>query len=522
VPPVDWTALLPVIAPVAALLLVLVVDAVAPAAMRQNGSRLRSVLDAVCLAGLLVAAGGVSWLARDGVGGTRGDVAMFCTTPASGTGGPEFVVPDCAYVASQLTLTLQAVVLAAAVVTLLLTLHGPGASDRVAHHVLFLTAVSGGLALAGARDLISLLVAVELSSLPAVALVALRRDARGAQGALAFLLTAIGSLGMLALGAGLLLLATGSLYLQRISLVLSVSAMPDGVRAVASLGVLLAVAGLGYKLSAVPFHLWTPDTYAGAPLPIAAFLSVVSKAAGLAAVVVLLGVGVAPMAEVWAPVVGGVAALTMTVGNVMALRQRIAVRLLAWSTVAQAGWVLLPLAAAGTRAQVAGGVASGTRQAVAASVGYLVAYAAASLATFAVVVVFARHVAAGEGHALEDYRGLARREPVAAAVLGFGLLCLAGLPPGVMGLVAKLVAVRPVVDAGAWLVAVVAAVNVALGVAYYLRWAALLVAAPSGAAVPTWRVRPAEGLALGAGAAACLAFSLFPDAVAAVLPGALG
>jgi NADH-quinone oxidoreductase subunit N len=280
------------------------------------------------------------------------------------------------------------------------------------------------------------------------------------------------------------------------------------------LGVLLAVAGIAFKLSAVPFHLWTPDTYAGAPVPIAAFLSSVSKVAGGAALVVLLTVGVLPLASSWAPVVGLVAAVTVTVGNLVALREKIAVRLLAWSTVAQAGWVLLPLAGAGP---------AGPAQAhdvAAAAVGYLVAYTAATLAVFAVVVVFARHHPAGEEHAVAAYRGLARREPVAAAVLAFGLACLAGLPPGIMGLVAKVVAVRPVVDVSAWPLALVAAANVALGLAYYLRWAALLFA-PTTEAVPTWRIRTAEGVALGGAGAACVALSVWPQLIAGVAPGAL-
>ncbi len=321
--------------------------------------------------------------------------------------------------------------------------------------------------------------------------------------------------------AALLLLATGSLHLDRKDTVLSAPDLPPGARAVAVLGTVLAVAGIGFKVSAVPFHLWTPDTYAGAPVPVAAFLSVVSKAAGLAAIVILLAVGLPVLSGSWAPVVGVVAALTVTVGNLVALRQQVAVRLLAWSTIAQAGWVLLPL---GGVAAAAGGSPSGAaeaaRSAVAASVGYLIAYGVASLAVFAVVILLARHHPAGEEHTLEAYRGLARREPVAAAVLAFGLACLAGLPPGIMGLVAKVIAVRPLVDGGAWWLAGVAAVNVVLGLAYYLRWGALLVARPA-TAPPTWRVRPAEGAALGAAAAACLVLSAWPQVIAGLLPGQL-
>src|SRR5204862_6458926 len=137
---------------------------------------------------------------------------------------------------------------------------------------------------------------------------------------------------------------------------------------------------------------------------------------------------------------------------------------------------------------------------------------------FAVVVVLARHHPAGEEHTIEAYRGLARREPVAAAVLAFGLACLAGLPPGIVGLVAKVVAVRPVVDVGAWPLALLAAANVALGLVYYLRWAALLFA-PAAGPVPGWRVRTAGGAALGGAGAEGVALAVWPQLVAGVVPG---
>ena len=383
---------------------------------------------------------------------------------------------------------------------------------------LLLAAVAGAVALAGARDLATLVVALETATLPAVGLVALRRDPSGAQGALTFLLTALMSLGLLLLGSALLLAATGSAHLDRIAAALGEPGLPPRVRTVAVLGVLLAVAGIAFKLSLVPFHLWTPDTYAGAPLPVAAFLASVSKIAGAGAVVVLLTVGVLPLAAAWAPVLGVLAGLTITVGNLVALRQRLAVRLLAWSTVAQAGWVILPLAGA------ASGGMGDARGAAVGAVGYLAAYTAATLAVFAVVVVLARHHRAGEEHPLTAYRGLARREPVAAAVLAFALACLAGLPPGLVGLVAKVLAVRPVVTAEVWPLAVIAAANVAVALVYYLRWAALLFLAPVTPAPdqpPSWRLRPAEGVALGASAAACLVLSVWPQFVAGVLPGVL-
>jgi NADH-quinone oxidoreductase subunit N len=495
---VDWAALSPVIGPVVGIVLILLLDVAMPARVRARRGH-----DALALLALLGSGASVLWLAHDGR-----EISTMCV-PGGGLD-----LRSCSYVSSTLTLTLQGLVVAAAAICLLLAADGDGARDRAPHHLLILTVVAGALVLAGARDLITLVVALETASLPGVALIALRRDAPAAQGALTLLLTAVGSLGVLLLGVALLLFATGSLHLDRISATLADPGLPASVKAVAVAGALLAAAGVGFKLSAVPFHFWTPDAYAGAPLPIAAFLATVSKTAGATALIVLLSLAVPALGGSWAPVIGVVAVVTVTFGNLVAMRQRIAVRLLAWSTVAQAGWVLLPLASAGDATPTA------VRQAVAASIGYLVAYVAASLAAFSVVIVLARHHPAAEEHSLDAYRGLVRREPVATAVLAFALACLAGLPPGVVGLMAKVVAIKPIVGASLWPLAAVAAINVALGIFYYLRWASLMFTPARGRAI-TWRVRPFEGVAIGAAAASAVALSVWPQAIAGLLPTVL-
>ncbi len=205
----------------------------------------------------------------------------------------------------------------------------------------------------------------------------------------------------------------------------------------------------------MPFHAWTPTAYAGTSTAVATFLATVSKIAALAALLVVVR-AVAVLGTPALLAIAVLAGLSMTVGNVMALRQDDVVRLLAWSTVAQAGWVVLPLVSLS---------ALGAR----ASATYLLTYVTATLVAFAVVALtVAEHPRAGRR--LAAYDGMWRRHPVRAGALALALTSLAGLPPGVIGLVGKVVALRPVVAQGWVWLAVVAAVNAVLGVAVYLRW----------------------------------------------------
>jgi NADH-quinone oxidoreductase subunit N len=229
----------------------------------------------------------------------------------------------------------------------------------------------------------------------------------------------------------------------------------------------LVLAGVGFKLSLVPFHAWTPTAYAGSSVPVATFLATVSKVAALAALLVVLRA----VAVLGTPAVLSIAvlsALSMTLGNVMALRQDDVVRLLAWSTVAQAGWVVLPLV-------------SISALGVGASATYLLTYVVATLVAFAVVAVTVRERSGG-GRSIAAYEGLWQRSPWRAGALALALTSLAGLPPGVIGLVGKITALRPVVAEGWVWLAVVAAVNAVIGVAVYLRWLRAVITAPAAAA----------------------------------------
>lgn len=430
-------ATLPVLAPVVAAVLVLVLDALVP------GRRTLHLVTAGV--GLLVGAGA----ALPGVTLTAGDrLQAFCL--ASG---------ECLYAADRLVSALQVAALLGALVVLVLTWPEWSAEgDRTPVVVaLLLGATAGAASVPAAGDLGTLLVSIELATLPTVVLVALtdprwtgERRARSVEGAVALLTTSLVSFGLLAMGAALWVAATGTALLG------APTAREPVLLLLASVFVL---AGLAFKLSAVPFHAWTPITYATAPLPVTAYLATVSKVAALGALVVLVR-ALGSVDDTTLLAVALLAALSMTVGNIVALVQTDAVRLLAWSTVAQAGWVLLPLASLSSRAAHAAG-------------SYLLVYIAGTLLAFVVVVAVARGTHRGDT-SLEAQRGLVRSRPLLALPLGLALLTLAGLPPAVVGLVAKVVALRPVVGDGTWWLAVVAAINVAVGIAVYVRWFAVL------------------------------------------------
>ena len=483
---VDWLAIGPPVAAALAAALVLVADLFLPAARRR-------LLGWVALAGLGVAALPLLRLAGE-------PRETFCVPGGAGR------LPECSYVVDDLTLVFQLVTLAGAAVVVLLAMDTvrDEALPAGEHWFLLLCSVTGALVLPAARDVLTLVVALETVSLPTYALVALRRgSAPAAEAALKLFLVSVVSTAVTLYGLALVYGGTGAVHLGRIA-----EALDDPATRTPALsaGVVLALAGFGFKVAAVPFHTWAPDTYTGAPVPIAAYLSVVSKAAGFAGLALLLTVAFAPYAASWAPVVAVVAAVTMTVGNLVALRQRHAVRLLAWSSIAQSGYMLVPLGAA------AGG---GARGVLPATVAYVLAYAVMNLAAFAVVTLVGRHRPANR---LEDYRALARTEPLTAAALALALACLAGLPPGLLGLFAKVVVLdAPATNGPMWL-AVVMAVNVAIGLYYYLAWAALLITGPrTDAPPPSYRMSVPDGLAIGATLGATLLLSALPGVVAEAL-----
>ena len=428
------------------------------------------------------------------------DQGWFAYAPLTGQ-QPLRATPSCSYAADRFTLVFHFLALAGAFIVVLMSA-ATLRRDRIPtgeYHFLLLSSVAGVLVLAGARDLVTLTIALETVSLPAFALVGLKRHSgRSSEAALKFFLVSVASTAVMLFGISLVYGVTGSVHFGQVASGLDTihgggpgalaGANPlrhadylpaSGVSAshLAALGIGLTLVGFAFKVSAVPFHFWTPDTYAGAPVPIAAYLSVVSKAAGFAGLILVTSTAFGPYLDKTGPLLAVLAALTMSIGNLVALRQTDAVRLLAWSTVGQAGYILVPLAIRDPRDHAAH---------LSATVAYLIMYAAMNLGAFAVV-----HSV--RATTLDGYRGLAKRRPLAAAALAFFLLCLAGLPPGLMGLFAKVAVFNAAAGSHLVWLAVVMAVNVVVALYYYLMWAARLFAAPAVVVEP---VEPATDAAL--------------------------
>ncbi|MFD8969538.1 NADH-quinone oxidoreductase subunit N [Streptomyces sp. NPDC059568] len=465
---VDWLAIAPPTITAVVALIVLVADLFVP-------EHRKPLLGVLTIAGLLAALVMLLPL-RDG------DRSTFCL-PTDAT--------VCSYTADHFALVIQFLVLGGALLTVLLTLGGEMRKLPVGEYwFLLLSSAAGAALLPASRDLATLVVALEVASLPAFALVGLRRgDRLSSEAALKFFLSSVAATAVMLLGVSFVYATTGTLHLTQIAARLE-AGVPGQLATLAQAGVALTLVGFAFKTAAAPFHFWVPDTYVGAPLPIAAYLSVVSKAVGFSGLILVAVIGFPSYADVWGPVLAVLAALTMTVGNVAALRQSAtrawsAVRLLAWSSVGQAGYLLVPIAAAG----YADGQPNGSLVPIGSTVAYALMYAVVNLGAFAVVALVARTKPLNR---ISDYQGLAARRPVVALAMGFFLLCLAGLPPGIIGLFAKVTVFSAAVDAGLGWLAVVMAVNVVIALYYYLQWTAVLFRAPEEAAEAAEASEPGE------------------------------
>ena len=361
--------------------------------------------------------------------------------------GPLF---DGAFIVDGLAVFLKQVFLLA---TLLAVVGGLARRDAVErrrgleYHVLVLTALLGMMVLASARELVLLFVAFELMSIPLYVLAGfVKRDARAVEASLKFFLVGSLSTAFLAYGLSFVYGVTGS---TRLDVVTRAVGAGDPLLI---LGLVLVLGGVGFKIAAFPFHMWVPDTYEAAATPFVAWLSVAPKAAGFAVLLRIFVERAGPAAALWAAAAALLGALTIVAGNVMAIPQTDAKRLLAYSGIAHIGYMLL-------------GVAALSTEGVAMLLFYLVAYLFSNMGAFMVVEA----VAEAEGSsALRAFRGLAQRSPALGLAMLLFLLSLGGIP-FVVGFWAKLYILWAAAQAGLYGLVLLAAVMTVVALFYYLQ-----------------------------------------------------
>jgi NADH-quinone oxidoreductase subunit N len=410
-----------------------------------------------------------------------------------------------AYVVDDFSLVLKGVFLIAGYLTLLMAANylQEGDYHQGEFGFLIVCSVFGMMVMASARDLITIFIALETLSLPAYLLAGWqKRNAKSNEASVKYYLLGVIASAVMLYGMSLVYGITGETVLPRIAEKLAVEEAGKGL---AGLGILLIVIGFAFKVSAVPFHQWAPDTYEGAPTPVTAFLSVASKAAGFVALMELAFVAFLPQRDVWMPIFWVLAALTMTVGNVVALRQTNIVRMLAYSSVAQAGFILVPFAVAGDNLDA-------MLPAQQSIVAYLIIYTIMNLGAFTMIIAIARRTNSGE---IDSYNGLFHHAPGLTVIMTIFLFSLAGIPP-MGGWFAKFTVFNTALaGGGTWsvILAGIAAVNAVIGATYYLKvmramWMNKAVEGATKIVVPS-----SLQLALGICAVAVMVIGVFPQVV---------
>jgi NADH-quinone oxidoreductase subunit N len=329
---------------------------------------------------------------------------------------------------------------------------------------LLLCSLLGCLLMPSSRDLLMLFISLELVSAPAFVIAGLRKlNPRSNEAALKFFLFGVLSAGLFIYGISFVYGFAGSTNLAAIATAVAGAGQAQPQQALL-MGLLFIVAAFGFKISAVPFHFWAPDTYEGSPTPLAAFLSVSSKGAGFVGLMLLLLLGFPGLATFWGPVIGAIAIATMTVGNVLALRQKQIVRLLAYSSIAQAGYMLIPVALVSAHD---GFITGSNAQQVRSLVTYLAIYALMNLGAFAVVIGLSKQFPT---LLVRDLSGLGRRAPFIAVALACFMISLGGIPP-FAGWFAKFAIFTAAVDRGTTMgivLAVAMVLNSVISLYYYV------------------------------------------------------
>lgn len=412
-----------------------------------------------------------------------------------------------AFVVDHYALVFDGFFIVATYITILMSVDYIGDGDyyQGEYYVLMLTSLLGMMVMSAARDLVTIFVALETISIPMFVLAGWRKhDTKSNEAAIKFYLIGVISSGLMLYGMSIVFGFTGTTLLSGIARDVQTHSYP----ALFAVGIFLALAGFAFKVSAVPFHFWVPDTYEGAPTPVTAFLSVASKAGGFVAILSIIAFGFHASGSSWQPVLWVLAAASMTLGNLTALRQTNIVRMLAYSSVAQGGFILVPLAVAGDGPGRSHFLASSFE----AVIIYLLIYGAMNLGAFAVVIAMARRTRSTE---ISTYAGLFQYAPGLAVLMMIFMFSLAGIPP-FAGWFAKFTMFRAVLDAGtpaAIVLGVIAAINSVIALFYYANIARQMwfKPVPDGMKTETMQYPVALGAAISICAAIVVVIGVYPQ-----------
>jgi NADH-quinone oxidoreductase subunit N len=364
------------------------------------------------------------------------------------------------FVLDNFALLFQVFFLIVAIVVLAISLRyfREGGFYQGEYYFLLLTSFLGCLLMPASRDLLMLFISLELVSAPGFLMSAFRKnDLRSNEAGLKFFLIGVLSTAVMLYGMSVIYGLTGTTGLEAIAAKLA--DISGGKETMALAAILFVVVGFAFKVSAVPFQFWAPDTYEGSPVPVAAFLAVASSAAGFAGLLQLMFVGFIHQYEFWVPIFALLSVATMFVGNLIALKQTQVVRLLAYSGIAQAGYILLPFA-------LVTADPANNHTAFSSAVTYILIYGVMTIGAYAVAVAVSR---TSPRLLIADFAGLARRSAFLAVAMTLFMVSLAGVPP-TGGFWAKILIFRAAIDRGGslgvWL-AVLMLVNSVISVFYY-------------------------------------------------------
>ncbi len=489
----EWLAILPFIIVSGLALLVIVVDLIWP--------RRPAIVTGVAVVGLVIAM--VITVAAGPIAGLSGQLPLEGQTVFNGT-----------YIQDQLSVYLDLLFMAIALLTILfapdyLEPRGLPMAEFIAT---LLFAISGAMLIAGAQDLLLLFIGLELLVLPGYMLAGFaKRDGLSTEGAIKYFLLGSFSSAILLFGLAFVFGYTGTTNIHAIAAALGPIGAGATLPIALAMGLALLVTGAAFKIAAVPFHYWTPDAYQGSPTPVTGYLSVGPKVAAFALLLRLFVEALGPIRADWGLIIGVLAAVTMTVGNLAALGQDNIKRMLAYSSIAHTGYIMVGLAvfaaAPDPETQAAG---------IQGVLFYALAYTVMNLGAFACVAALQRRP--GVTSQISTFAGLGKRAPLLGITLTLFLLSLVGIPP-TAGFFGKAVIILSAVQGGGWLtvLAVILMLNAAAAAFYYLRVVVTMYMreAPENARPVVIGALTKIGLVLAAGAT--IAIGLLPALTGAML-----